>query len=122
MELMLSNKINLIDALGCISNTIPQITLVIDLIKSGKTFSEALKKAKILNEYELSIISSGERSGELWVAFKSISETSRQNIENMSQRIVAIVPSIVMIGIGLLLIILIYALFIPLYSNLNVEF
>ena len=111
-----------LEALECVSGTISQIAVVIDSIKSGKTFSEALQTTKILNEYELSIINAGEHSGDLCSAFKSIAETSKQNIENVSRKMVEVIPSIAMIFIGVLLIILVYALLIPLYSNLNVEF
>lgn len=122
MELMLCDKINLLEALECVSDTTSKVAIVIDLIKSGRTFSEALQKTKILNEYELSIINAGEHAGDLCSAFKSIAETSKQNIENVSRKMLEIIPSIAMIFIGLLLIILVYALLIPLYSNLNVEF
>ncbi|MBQ9335525.1 MAG: type II secretion system F family protein [Alphaproteobacteria bacterium] len=121
MEIMLHEKVNLIDALECISDITPEIKMVISYIKSGVYLSEAIKKCNFLNECELSIIKTGEKSGELWAAFKSASDISKQNIENLSQRIVAVIQPFAISFLGLLLIIFIYALIVPLYSNLNME-
>ena len=121
MEIMLHEKVNLIDALECISDITPEIKMVINHIKSGVYLSEAIKKCNFLNEYELSIIQTGEKSGELWSAFKSASGISKQNIENLSQKIVAVIQPFAISFLGLLLIIFIYALIVPLYSNLNME-
>ena len=65
MEIMLHEKVNLIDALECIPDITPEIKMVISYIKSGVYLSEAIKKCNFLNECELSIIKTGEKSGEL---------------------------------------------------------
>ena len=121
MEIMLHEKINLIDALECVSELDHEVISIIHDIKSGIHLSSSIKQHKFLNEYELSIIETGEKSGELWSAFKSAADISKQNIENLSQRIVAVMQPFAIGFLGLLLIIFIYALIVPLYSNLNME-
>ena len=119
METMLHNKVNLLEALECMTDIIPQISDVIESIKSGNTLTSAIRKSGILNDYELSIIKAGEQSGDLWPAFKSASDLARRNIENMSQRIISIMQPIAITFMGILLIVIVYALISPLYSNLN---
>ena len=122
MEIMLYEKINLLEALECTEDIIPQVGDVINSVRSGVTLLSALRKSKILNEYELSIIGAAERTGNLWSAFKSASDISRQNIERKLQRIVAILQPAAITFIGILLIVFVYAMIFPLYSNLNTVF
>ncbi len=119
MEIMLHEKVNLIEALECMSDTIPQLNITIESIKSGNTLTTGLKKSKFLNDYELSIIKTGEQSGDLWPAFKSVSDIAKQNIEHISQRIVAVIQPIAISLMGSLLIFIVIALINPLYSNLD---
>ena len=122
MEIMLYDKINLLEALECTEDIIPQVREVIDSVSSGVTLLSALRRSKILNEYELSIIGAAERAGNLWSAFQSASDISRQNIENKLQRIVAFLQPIAITFIGILLVVFVYAMIFPLYSNLNAVF
>lgn len=122
MEIMLNSKINLLEALECTTDIIPQIRNVINDVKAGATLLGALRKSKILNDYELSIIGGGAQAGSLWSAFKSASDISRQNVENMSRRIVSIIQPLAITFLGILIIVFVYALIVPLYSNLNVVF
>jgi len=122
MEIMLYDKINLLEALECTEDIVPQVRDVINSVRSGVTLLSALRKSKILNEYELSIIGAAERAGNLWSAFQSASDISGQNIENKLRRIVAILQPIAITFIGVLVIVFVYAMIFPLYSNLNVVF
>ena len=119
METMLHDKVNLLEALECMSDIIPQIPDVIESIRSGNTLTSAIGKSEILNDYELSIIKAGEQSGDLWPAFRAASDIARKNIENMSQRIISTMQPIAITFMGILLIVIVYALISPLYSNLN---
>ena len=121
METMLYDKVNLIEALECFSDIMPEIINVINEIKTGTTLSRAISKFEILDEYELSIISAGEKAGDLCSAFKSASDILRNDIENLSQKIISMIQPIAIISLGLLLIICVYALIVPLYSNLDIQ-
>lgn len=122
MEIMLYDKINLLEALECTTDIIPQMREVINSVQSGATLLSALKKSKILNGYELSIIGSGEQAGNLWPAFKSAADISKQNIENMSRKLISLIQPCAITFLGALVIIFVYALILPLYSNLDVAF
>ena len=122
MEIMLYDKINLLEALECTEDIVPQVKEVVESIRSGVTLLSALRRSKILNEYELSIIGAAERAGNLWSAFQSAADISRQNIENKLRRIITFLQPVAITFIGILIIIFVYAMIFPLYSNLNTVF
>ena len=122
MEIMLYDKINLLEALECTEDIVPQVKEVVQSIRSGVTLLSALRRSKILNEYELSIIGAAERAGNLWSAFQSAADISRQNIENKLRRIITFLQPVAITFIGILIIIFVYAMIFPLYSNLNTVF
>ena len=122
MEIMLYDKINLLEALECTEDIVPQVKEVVESIRSGVTLLSALRRSKILNEYELSIIGAAEQAGNLWSAFQSSADISRQNIENKLRRIITFLQPVAITFIGILIIIFVYAMIFPLYSNLNTVF
>ena len=122
MEIMLYDKINLLEALECTEDIVPQVKEVVQSIRSGVTLLSALRRSKILNEYELSIIGAAEQAGNLWSAFQSAADISRQNIENKLRRIITFLQPVAITFIGILIIIFVYAMIFPLYSNLNTVF
>ena len=119
---MLYDKINLLEALECTEDIVPQVKEVVQSIRSGVTLLSALRRSKILNEYELSIIGAAEQAGNLWSAFQSSADISRQNIENKLRRIITFLQPVAITFIGILIIIFVYAMIFPLYSNLNTVF
>lgn len=120
MEIMLQEKVNLIDALECLEDSFPKISLVIELIKSGNSLSCAISKMELFSYHEIAIIKSGEESGDLWPAFKSAADMAKANLEIISNRFVSIIQPIAIGVMGFLMIIIIYALIVPLYSNLDI--
>lgn len=119
MEMMLHDKVNLIEALECMKDIFPQISAVIESIKIGNSLTSALKQFGIINDYELSIIKAGEQSADLWPAFKSVATISRQCIESTSSRIIAVMQPVAITFMGVILMMIVYALITPLYSNLD---
>lgn len=119
MELMLHDKVNLIEALECMKDIFPQIPAVIESIKIGNSLTSALKQFGIINDYELSIIKAGEQSADLWPAFKSVATISKQGIESTSSRIIAVMQPVAITFMGVILMMIVYALITPLYSNLD---
>lgn len=119
MEIMLQEKINLMEALECMSDIVPRIQEAISSIKVGHPLSFALLNLGIFSDYEIAIVKTGEQSGDLEAAFKSLSDLLKQNIEITSQRIISIMQPTALGFMGLLLVIIVYALISPLYSNLT---
>ena len=122
LEIMTHEKINLIEALECLKNNNPKIQDTINSIKNGNTFSHAIFKMGTFNNQEISIIKSGEQSGDLWPAFKTASDIAKQNLEKKSEAIISMIQPIAIGVMGILLIIMVYSLITPLYSNLDLCF
>ncbi|MDR1391177.1 MAG: type II secretion system F family protein [Holosporales bacterium] len=122
MEIMLQEKITLIECIECLRIPHLKTDKIIGYINLGNSFSSALRKIGFLSDYELAIIETGERTGELCLAFKSITGIKREKLESRFKEIITMIQPITIGLIGILLIIIVYSLIIPLYSNLNLYF
>ncbi|MDR3031217.1 MAG: type II secretion system F family protein [Holosporales bacterium] len=122
MKVMLKGKINLIDALKYFANNKNEYNIanVPEIIKKGSTLSVALRSLNLFREHELSIVKAGEKSGALWQAFETVSNILQAKIDEKTTRIISLVQPVSIILIGILLITVIYSVFMPLYSNLDI--
>ena len=120
MATLLQNKVNLIEALECCLDITPKISKILNDIKSGSSLQKALRKYSFLNEFELSIISTGEISGNLSFAFKTLSDLSKTKAETAIRKITTNIQPTVIIILGVILIIFVIAMIIPLYSNISI--
>jgi type II secretory pathway component PulF len=123
MELMMCEKINLIDGLKCFldmrnSNT---IKTMINSIKDGSSLSKAMSKSAIFDNSEISIIESGEKSGNLWSAFKIAANMLKSKLERRFEKIVHTAQPMIIIFVGLLLLIAVYSIIVPMYSSLDLS-
>ena len=121
LSLMLQSHINLIEALDCLNKVenFKQYSSIVSFIKSGKTLTTSIIISQKFEEYEVSIISIGEKSGQIWVSFQAIVNILNTKINNKLDKIVSILPTILMIIAGILLITLVYSTFNPLYNGFN---
>ena len=118
LSIMLKSKLNLVDSLECL-NTIPEFQKyanIVQFIKSGKTLYEASSLNQQFSNYELAIILTGEQSGQPWIVFQSISNILQFKLNEQFNRIASMLPSILMSIAGVILILLAYSTFAPLYS------
>ena len=120
MATLLQNKVNLIDALECCFDINPKISKILNDIKSGSSLQKALSKCSFLDEFDLSIVSTGEISGNLAFAFKTLSDLSKIKAESTIRKITSNIQPIVIIILGIVLIIFIIAMIVPLYSNISI--
>lgn len=121
MALMIEEKIDIIDALTCICS-IEKFQIyekIIEFINMGKTLTASLLLTKQFSSYEASIIKIGEKSNTLHTAFNSIKDILSLKISDKFNKIIALLPIILICFVGLLIVILAYATFAPLYSNLG---
>lgn len=119
LSLMLHAKINLIEALDCLNKVeiFNKYASIVNFIKNGKTITTATILSQKFEEYEISIISVGEKSGQIWISFKSIVNILNIKINNKLDKIISTLPTILMIIAGFLLIVLVYSTFNPLYEG-----
>jgi type II secretory pathway component PulF len=124
MSLLLKEKVNLIDSLECLenSNVFKYVTKIKEFIKCGNTLANSMKKCKIFQIHEISIIESGEKSGDFWPSFKSSSDILRLKINEISEKIINMIQPITLIFAGGLLILIVYSVIIPMYFNLDIDF
>ena len=122
MKIMLQNKIDLLSALKCCESPELNIDIVVNKIKKGTNFFLSLVSLNIFHEYEIAIIRAGEKSGTLQQSFEILSDILQQIVKSRTTKLINMIQPIMILVIGILLIIVIYAVFIPLYSNLNLDF
>lgn len=122
MSMMMRGHVNLLDALECqgIIKNFPETKDILLYVRNGTNLTNSMRKCKIFNDYEISIIESGEKSGDLWPAFKSASEMLRMKLNQRSEKIISLIPTITIIFIGILLLVIVYSVIVPMYSNLEI--
>ncbi|MDR1112366.1 MAG: type II secretion system F family protein [Bacteroidales bacterium] len=123
MELMMCEKINLIDGLRCFSDTrnSDKICAIINSIENGSTLSKAMKESAIFDNFEISIIENGEKSGDLWPAFNVASNMLRLRLEKRFEKIIHMAQPTMIIFVGVLLLMAVYSIIVPMYSNLDLS-
>ena len=121
LSLMVQANINLIEALDCLNKVenFKQYANIVNFIRSGKTVTASVILNQKFKNYEISIISVGEKSGQIWISFQSIVNILNIKINDKLDKIISTLPTIIMIISGILLIILIYSTFNPLYNGFN---
>ena len=121
LSLMLQANINLIEALDCLNKVenFKQYSSIVNFIRNGKTLTASIIISQKFEDYEISIISVGEKSGQIWISFQSIANILNIKINDKLDKIISTIPTILMIIAGLLLIILVYSTFNPLYTGFN---
>lgn len=122
MKIMLQNKINLLSVLNALEEKELDISQVIDKIQKGNNLFVSLGCLNILKEYELAVIRSGEKSGTLQQSFEILSDILQHKVKSRTDKIISLVQPVMILVVGILLIAVICAVFVPLYSNLNLDF
>ena len=121
MNIMMSEKINLLDCLKALARAYPTVGFVVEKLQQGSSFSNAIKITELFSDYEISIIETAETSGELSAAFHSIELITRSSIERQLKTIISMMPTLVIVFVGLLLVAIVCSLLLPLYSSIDIS-
>jgi type II secretory pathway component PulF len=121
IEVLIRERVHLIDCLECASDigNRREISEIIEDLKNGSMLSTAMKKSKLFSDYEMSIIKTGENSGDLWPAFKTGSEFLKRKVSERTKKLISLIQPITILFMGLLLIVIVYSIIVPMYSNLD---
>lgn len=92
------------------------ITCVINQIKAGRSFSEALKKHKIFPPMAINLIASGEESCQLEKMLDKISFYYNSEIEYISNKIQTLLAPVILVILGVIVGFIFIAIFSPLYD------
>ena len=122
MNIMIKEKINLIDCLYILENRYPKVKDIIKLIKSGTSFSISLIESNIFPNFDISIIETAEKAGNLSSAFQTIITLTRNYIENKLDEFIKLIPILAICFVGIFLIIIVCSLVIPMYSGMDLCF
>ncbi len=82
MNIMIKEKINLTDCLKSLESQYPDIKKILKLIERGNSFSNSLMKSKMFPDFDISIIETAEKAGNLSYAFQTIVILTQNYIEN----------------------------------------
>ncbi len=121
MHVMLKEKINLLDALDCVSmlTSSKDVATLNETIRRGNSLSQAMRYCRIFKNSEVAIIEAGERAGDLWAAFQAAEEMLRAQVSTRSKKIISLIQPLTVLFIGGLMLIVVYSVMIPMYSQLE---
>lgn len=122
MSIMTKEKINLIDCLSSLENQYPEVKKIKKFIEGGNTFATSLMKSKMFPDFDISIIETAEKSGNLNSAFQTIVVLTESYIENKLDELIKLIPTLAICFIGILLTVIVCSMVIPIYSGINLGF
>ena len=121
MNLMLEEKLHLIECLEMFLNSENSDVIkdIVCMIKQGKSLATAMETSGVFRHTEISIIETGEQCGDLATSFCVAANNIKNNFETKSKKVIGILQPCLMLIIGGILILIICALIMPIYSTLE---
>jgi type II secretory pathway component PulF len=122
---MLQEGISFVEALQIFSNdgTVTELSDLVKeielMIKSGRSISKAFDQSGWLSNKENSIIKAGEAAGNMYGAFRIISDSIKRDTRHSINRATAMLQPVVTIIIGLILIVVVCSVLVPIYDQLG---
>ncbi|MDR1365167.1 MAG: type II secretion system F family protein [Holosporales bacterium] len=121
MGMMIQEKIHLMEGLECVASIGNQekIQKIISLIKHGTDLSSALRQSGLFSKRELSVVAAGEKSGDMWPAFKAGANMIKSRVDYRVRKAVSLLQPVTIILIGGMLIVIVCSVIAPIYSGLE---
>jgi type IV pilus assembly protein PilC len=121
ISIMLQEKINLLDAIRGVVNVGDDIDTgkLEALIRAGNSLANSMRSCEIFEDYEISIIETGERAGDLWPAFRSVSDMMNLRLQQKLEHIIGLIQPLTIIVIGFVLILIVCSIVLPMYSVID---
>jgi type II secretory pathway component PulF len=121
ISIMLQEKINLLDAIRSTANIDENIGIskLEGLIRDGNSLANSMRACKTFTEYEISIIETGERAGDLWSAFRSVADMMRLRLQQKLEKVINLIQPLTIIVIGFILILIVCSIVLPMYSIID---
>jgi len=124
-SLLISSGLSCIPALSIASSSLHnkelrrRLNIVINLISSGLPVSYAFSEQRLLPPTGISILKSGEESGRLSELIRFLAEQLDEEIDILTERISALIEPFLMIFVGICVVIIIIALYLPLFDMIG---
>lgn len=125
ISIMLSSGIVIMDILKLLKNFFKNIVIkrelekIEELLFEGKQLSEGLKKNNLFPQKYIKLVIVGEKSGELSRVFEQIAKLEEERIERDIKKLLTLVEPILIIILGLILSIIIIAIYLPIFNMSN---
>ena len=125
ISIMLSSGIVIMDILKLLKNFFENIVIkrelekIEELLFEGKQLSEGLKKNNLFPQKYIKLVIVGEKSGELSKVFEQIAKLEEERIERDIKKLLTLVEPILIIILGLILSIIIIAIYLPIFNMSN---
>ena len=125
ISIMLSSGIVIMDILKLLKNFFENIVIkreleiIEELLFEGKQLSEGLKKNNLFPQKYIKLVIVGEKSGELSKVFEQITKLEEERIERDIKKLLTLVEPILIIILGLILSIIIIAIYLPIFNMSN---
>lgn len=125
LSIMLSSGMLILDILKLLGNFFDNIVIKKEIEKlknsllEGKQLSDTMAKNSLFPDKYIKLIIVGEKSGELIKIFEQIAKLEEEKIENSIKRLLTLVEPILIIVLGLILSIIIIAIYLPIFNMSN---
>jgi type IV pilus assembly protein PilC len=122
MSIVVQEKFNLLDGIDCLGDMddLCIIGKISASIREGRSLSSSMEMSGLFKEYEIAIVKSGEKSGDLASSFRSAYEILLSNFSCKLERIVGLVQPATVAVVGILLLTITYSVITPIYSSIDV--
>ena len=128
LKILMQSGVPLVESLDIAGETAENVlfTKALKNIKQGVIGGESLSKQ--MNQFAIfppmvvKMIATGEESGSLEKMLKSISELYDTHVDSKIAGLTTIIEPVLMIGIGLIVVIVIFALYLPIFNMGNLNF
>ena len=128
LKILMQSGVPLVESLDIAGETAENVlfTKALKNIKQGVIGGESLSKQ--MNQFAIfppmvvKMIATGEESGSLEKMLKSISELYDTHVDTKIAGLTSIIEPVLMIGIGLIVVIVIFALYLPIFNMGNLNF
>lgn len=108
-------------AISSVGNAFVRGTLepTIQMVREGKPFYNALEKSEIFTDMAIDMVKVGEATGSLDEMLSSVSDFLDEQIETRMQRLLSLVEPMMLVFMGIIIAILLIAIYLPMFSMLG---
>jgi type IV pilus assembly protein PilC len=91
----------------------------IQMVREGKAFHAALEESKVFTEMSIDMIKVGESTGSLDEMLGNVADFLDEQIETRMQRILSLIEPMMLVFMGIIIALLLVAIYLPLFSALG---
>lgn len=96
-----------------------RIEPTIQMVREGKAFHAALEKSEVFTEMSIDMVKVGEATGSLDEMLSNVADFLDEQIETRMQRILSLIEPMMLVFMGIIIAILLIAIYLPLFGLLG---